>query len=61
MTINVCQGRIGRCIRHLIMNVVWFMRKVFRTSESSRLLPIIGTLWWDQRDLMTCRSISAVS
>jgi hypothetical protein len=27
------------------MNVVWFLRKVFRTGESSRLLPIIGTFW----------------
>jgi hypothetical protein len=26
------------------MNVVWFQRKVLGTSESSRLLPIIGTL-----------------
>jgi hypothetical protein len=60
MTINVYQVRIRGCINHVIMNVVWFLRKVFRTVECSWLLPIIRTLRWDQREMMTCRSMSAV-
>jgi hypothetical protein len=52
--------REGLHIIYLIMSVVWFLKKVFRTGESSKVLPIIRTLWFDQRDLMTCGSISAV-
>jgi hypothetical protein len=47
-------------VRHLIKNEVRFLRKVFGAPDSSRLFPMIGILWWDQRDLMTC-GISAVS
>jgi hypothetical protein len=49
------------CINHLIMNVKWFLRKVFRTNECSWLLPITGTLWWDEREMMTCRIMSVVA
>jgi hypothetical protein len=41
----MCFIRIGGCIRSLITNEEWFLRKMFRTSEYSRLLPIIGMLW----------------
>jgi hypothetical protein len=35
----VVQDRISGWIRCLIMNVVWFLRKVFGTGDCSRLLP----------------------
>jgi hypothetical protein len=34
MTMNVYQVRISGCIRRLIINVAWFLRKVFVTMRA---------------------------